>query len=170
MLTDTRGELGTGGMATKIEAARLATSSGIAVVIADGHEPDVVTRVASGEAIGTYFQPAVSRLQSRRRWMMSGLSTRGKLILDQGAAVALRKQKRSLLAAGIVDLEGKFKRGDVVNLVDSGGAKLGCGLTNYDASDIELIKGIHSNKIAGTLGHTYGSEVIHRNNLVVFRL
>jgi glutamate 5-kinase len=157
-------------MATKIEAARLATSSGIAVVIADGREPDIILRLVSGETVGTYFQPAVSRLESRRRWMMSGLSTRGKLILDSGAAVALRKQKRSLLAAGIVNVEGKFKRGDIVNLYDAGGARLGCGITNYDSADIEAVKGMHSNKIAATLDHDYGPEVVHRNNLVVFRL
>ena len=102
--------------------------------------------------------------------MMSGLSTKGKLVLDSGAALALRKQNRSLLAAGIRDIEGEFRRGDIVNIFDSGDVRLGCGITNYSSEDISAIKGVHSGKIADVLGYDYGSEVIHRNNLVVFRL
>ncbi len=170
MLTDASGALGTGGMATKIEAARLATASGVAVIIADGREPDIILRLASGETAGTFFQPVVSKLESRQRWMMSGLHTKGKIVLDAGAAVALRKQNRSLLAAGITEVEGDFERGDVVNLYDAGGIRLGCGITNYSSADVNVIKGMHSNKITSKLGYDYGSTVVHRNNLVVFRL
>ena len=99
--------------------------------------------------------------------MLSGLSTRGKLVVDAGAAVALKKQNRSLLAAGIQQIEGEFQRGDIVNIYDPDGARLGCGLTNYGSADITAIKGVHSKKIADTLGYDYGSEVVHRNNLVV---
>jgi glutamate 5-kinase len=161
------GSLGTGGMQTKIEAARLATSSGVAVVIADGREPDIVSRITAGEKIGTLFTPTAGSLESRKRWMMSGLSTKGKLTIDSGAAEALIKQNRSLLAAGITRTEGKFQRGDIVNICDPEGNHIGCGITNYSISDIVAIIGIHSKSIADTLGHDYGSEVIHRNNLVI---
>jgi glutamate 5-kinase len=167
LATGTVGDLGVGGMMTKIEAARMATACGVTVVVADGREKDVIVRIASGEAIGTRFLPAASNLESRKRWMLSGLSTRGKLVVDAGAAVALKKQKRSLLAAGIKQIEGKFQRGDIVNIYDLDGARLGCGITNYGSADIAAIKGVHSGKIAATLGYDYGSEVVHRNNLVV---
>jgi len=168
LAADTPGRLGTGGMIAKIEAAKLATASGVTVIIADGRESDIILRLASGEAIGTHFVPTTSKLESRKRWMLSGLSTKGKLVIDSGAALALRKQNRSLLAAGINQIEGRFQRGDIVNIYDPQGARLGCGITNYSSDDISLIKGAHSRKIATLLGYDYGSEVVHRNNLVVF--
>ncbi len=167
LAADTPSSLGAGGMITKLEAAKLATSSGVMVVIADGREPDVILRLANGEAIGTRFLPTTSKLESRKRWMLSGLSTKGKLVVDSGAALALRKQKRSLLAAGIGNIEGEFQRGDIVNIYDAEGSRLGCGITNYSSADINVIKGAHSKKIAALLGYDYGSEVVHRNNLVV---
>ena len=167
LATDTSSEGSTGGMITKIEAAKLATASGVTMVIADGREPDIVLRVAAGEALGTRFLPTATKLESRQRWMLSGLSTRGKLVVDSGAALALKKQNSSLLAAGIRQVEGEFQRGDIVNIYDPDGTQLGCGITNYNSGDIEVIKGTHSKKIASLLGHDYGSEVVHRNNLVV---
>ncbi len=167
LATAPSGNLGTGGMLTKIEAAKLATASGVTVIIADGNEPDVILRLAAGEAIGTRFLPTASKRESRERWMLSGLSTKGKLVVDAGAAQAIRKQNRSLLAAGIKQVEGDFQRGDIVNIYDSDGSRLGCGITNYSSADIDIIKGAHSNKITTLLGYDYGSEVIHRNNLVV---
>lgn len=167
LATDTADNLGIGGMMTKIEAARLATASGITVIIADGRETDVIVRLAAGEAIGTCFWPLTDKLESRKRWMVSGLSTRGGLVVDSGAARALRKQNRSLLATGIGKVEGEFQRGDVVTIYDHKGSLVGCGITNYSATDIGTIKGAHSKKIATLLGYDYGSEVVHRNNLVV---
>jgi len=167
LAADTASSLGIGGMMTKIEAARLATASGITVIIADGREPDVIVKLAAGEAIGTCFWPLTDKLESRKRWMVSGLSTRGELVVDSGAARALRKQNRSLLATGIKKVEGEFQRGDVVTVYDHKGAILGCGITNYSSADIGTIKGAHSKKIATLLGYDYGSEVVHRNNLVV---
>ncbi len=158
---------GVGGMITKIAAARLATASGVTVVIADGREPDIILRLAAGEAIGTRFLPTTSKLESRQRWMLSGLSTKGGLVVDTGAALALRKQNRSLLAAGIRQVKGSFQRGDIVNIYDPQGSRLGCGLTNYSARDIKVIKGVHSKQIVTLLGYDYGAEVVHRNNLVV---
>jgi glutamate 5-kinase len=167
LAADTPSKLGAGGMITKIEAAKLATSCGVMVVIADGKEADVILRLARGEAIGTRFLPATSKMESRKRWMLSGLSIKGKLVVDSGAALALKKQKRSLLAAGIKDTEGDFQRGDMVNIYDPQGSRIGCGITNYSSADIAVIKGAHSEKIATLLGYDYGSEVVHRNNLVV---
>ena len=167
LAANTVSSAGIGGMVTKIEAARLATYSGVTVVIADGRQPDILVRLASGEAVGTRFSPAASRLESRKRWMLSGLSTRGKLVIDSGAALALKKQKRSLLAAGIEQAQGTFERGDIVEIDDSDGARVGCGITNYGSRDVEVLKGSHSDRIADLLGHDYGSEIVHRNNLVV---
>jgi len=154
-------------MITKIEAARLATASGVTVIIADGREKDIILRLAHGETAGTRFMPVSGKLESRKRWMLSGLRTRGKLVVDSGAALALRKQKRSLLAAGIKEAEGNFQRGDIVNIYDPDGSRLGCGITNYNFADIGVIKGKHSKSIGELLGYDYGSEVVHRNNLVV---
>jgi glutamate 5-kinase len=167
LAADTPSKIGTGGMMAKVEAAKLATSSGVTVIIADGREPDVILRLAKGEAIGTRFLPVSNRLESRQRWMLSGLSTKGKLVVDSGAVSALKEQKRSLLAAGIKEVEGKFQRGDIVNICDAEGCRLACGITNYSSADIAVIKGAHSEKIAAILGYDYGSEVVHRNNLVV---
>ncbi|MDH5695384.1 MAG: glutamate 5-kinase [Dehalococcoidia bacterium] len=167
LAADSPSRLGIGGMVTKIDAAKLATASGVTVVIADGREPDVILRAAAGEAVGTRFLPTTSQLESRKRWMLSGLSTKGKLVVDSGAALALKKQKRSLLAAGIKNIEGEFQRGDIVNIYEPEGSRIGCGITNYSSADISVIRGVHSGKIATLLGHDYGSEVVHRNNLVV---
>jgi len=164
---ETSSNLGIGGMITKIEAAKLATTSGVTVVIADGRERDVILRLAVGEAIGTRFLPTTSKLESRKRWMLSGLSTKGKLIVDSGAALALKKQKRSLLAAGVNRVDGRFQRGDIVNICNPEGSCLGYGLANYSSADIEIIKGAHSGEITSLLGYDYGSEVVHRNNLVI---
>ena len=99
--------------------------------------------------------------------MLSGLCTRGKLIIDTGAALALKKQKRSLLSAGIQKVEGKFSRGDIVAIYDTEGIHLGCGITNYSSGDIGIIKGSRSDKIASLLSFDYGPEVVHRNNLAL---
>jgi glutamate 5-kinase len=167
MGANTAGNVGTGGMVTKIEAARVATASGVRVVIADGREADIIIRLAKGEAIGTHFLPVSDHRESRQRWMLSGLCTRGKLIIDSGAAIALKKQNRSLLAAGIKEVEGKFGRGDIVAIDDTEGNQVGCGITNYSAGDIGTIKGTQSDKIAGLLSFDYGPEVVHRNNLAL---
>ena len=167
LASGTTGNTGTGGMVTKIEAARLATSSGVTVIIANGNEPDIIPRVAAGESIGTRFLPTSNKLESRQRWMLSGLATRGKLVVDSGAALALKKHHRSLLAAGIQRTEGNFHRGDIVNILEPQGAQIGCGIANYSSADINVLKGAHSEKIASILGYDYGSEIVHRNNLVI---
>lgn len=167
LATDTPGKLGTGGMLTKLQAAKMATACGIAVVIAGGKEPDVITRLAAGEAIGTRFLPTTSKRESRERWMLSGLCTRGRLVVDAGAALALKKNKGSLLAAGIEQGGGNFQRGDIVNIYDPQGNRIACGIANYSSTQIDAIKKMHSRKIASLLGYDFGSEVVHRNNLVI---
>ncbi len=167
MAISTHSKAATGGMITKLEAARLATESGISVIIASGSEPDIIKRAVHGEAVGTRFLPVGSRKESRQRWLLSGLCTRGNVKLDKGAVTALKTQKRSLLPAGVKNVHGKFNRGDAVNILDYDGARLGSGLINYSSDDLKQIIGVHSSKIKDILGYDYGAEVIHRNNLVI---
>jgi glutamate 5-kinase len=156
---------GTGGMTTKIQAARVATSCGTSVVIANGFKDGNLYRIARGEDVGTVFTASCDDLDSRQRWIISGLASKGSLTIDAGAVKALVEQNKSLLAAGILDLEGKFQRGDIVDINDKDGNKLGCGISNYSAKEIAVIKGAHSSDINNLLGYDYGSEVVHRNNL-----
>jgi glutamate 5-kinase len=158
---------GTGGMATKIQAAKLATSSAIAVVIADGSLPGVITKLAEGMSIGTLFLPTTTKLESRKRWMISRLALRGKIIVDDGAAASLKQGRGSLLPAGVRDTEREFQRGDLVDITDLKGNRIGCGISNYSAADIQIISGTRSDEIVSLLGYQYGAEVVHRNNLVV---
>ena len=167
LVTGSTSGLGTGGMVTKIEAAKLAAESGVTVVIANGSEKDILVRVTGGEAIGTRFLPVQNKLDSRERWLLSGLCTRGKLTVDDGAALALKQKNCSLLAAGILEVEGVFQRGDIVDICDLHGVKLGSGITNYTSVEVQAIKGAHSEKINALLGYDYGSELVHRNNLVI---
>jgi len=165
----TRGQ-GIGGMATKIQAARLATASGATVVIADGREQDILLRLVKSEPIGTLFPPTTSKIESRKRWMLAGLAVKGRLVIDEGAVVALKQQNKSLLPAGIKAVEGDFRRGDAVDIVsESGkkGEKIACGIANYSSRELAMIKGTRSDRIESLLGYGYGNEVVHRNNLVV---
>jgi len=167
MACDTASRQGTGGMATKIESAKLATTSGVNVVIADGREPDVLVKISQGEDIGTLFPAQVSKMESRKRWMLSGLASKGKVTVDKGAASALKEHNKSLLPAGVVRADGKFQRGDIVDILDEQGKCIGCGISNYSSSDLAIIGGRHSDKILGLLGYDYGNEVVHRNNMVI---
>jgi len=167
LAADTPGKLGTGGMITKVEAAKLATSSGVTVVIADGRETDVILRLANGEALGTRFLPATTKLESRKRWMLTGLSLKGSIVVDAGAARALRQEKRSLLPAGVRQVEGPFERGDAIAIYDSERQQIACGIASYGSSDIETIHGLRSERIEEVLGYEYGAEVVHRDNLVL---
>ena len=167
MAGDSGSSRGTGGMVTKIEAAKLATSSGVSVIIAYGLEPDAIIKAASGQNIGTFFKARSSKLESKKRWLLSGLCCMGKLTIDKGAAIALHKKNRSLLPAGILEISGNFDRGDVVDIVDASGNHIGSGISNYSSQDLKRIKGIQSKNIADVLGYEYGDEAVHRNNLVL---
>jgi len=167
LASTTASRQGIGGMVTKIEAAKLATSSGVDLIIANGREPDVLVRIDNGEDLGTLFPAQVSKVESRKRWMLSGLASRGKVVVDKGAALALKKQNGSLLPAGVIKVDGDFQRGDITDILSDKGKQIGCGISNYSSADIAVIKGMHSDRILSFLGHEYGDEVIHRNNMVV---
>lgn len=157
---------GTGGMMTKIQAARLATESGIIVLVVGGSTDNVLVRAVAGEGIGTRFPASRTGLESRQRWILSGLGGRAAARIDDGATTALRRG-RSLLPAGVVEVKGPFDRGDSVNIIGPEGKTLACGVANYGSGDLERIKGCRSAQIAQILGYHYGDEAIHRNNLVM---
>ncbi|MBA7504988.1 Glutamate 5-kinase [subsurface metagenome] len=167
LASKTANRQGTGGMVTKIEAARLATSSGVSVIIANGCEPDILLRIDKGEDIGTVFPPQTNKMESKKRWLLSGLASKGKVVVDEGAEIAIKEQNKSLLPAGILEVTGDFQRGDILDIHDEQGRQIGCGVSNYSSADIAVIKGAHSDQILTLLGHNYGDEVIHRNNMVV---
>lgn len=159
---------GSGGMASKLEAAELATSSGTPMVIASGRTPDVLQRICAGEQIGTRFPAAISQIEARKRWLVTGMTnSRAGVRVDDGAVSALRDRGRSLLAAGITGVAGKFERGDIIRIEDSEGQLIACGLASYDSTDVEKIKGRRSSDLQEVLGHYYGMEVVHRNNLAL---
>ena len=157
---------GYGGMNAKLQAARLVTASGTAAVMASGLEKDILVRLANGERLGTYFTATGNRLESRKRWMLSGIGSRGEVIVDNGAADAVASRNRSLLPAGVTAVRGSFARGDVVAIVDPSGRRIATGICNYDSQEVERLKGVRSSQIAKVLGHEYGEEVVHRSNLV----
>ena len=161
------GARGTGGMATKVQAARIATAAGAHVVLADGRARDIALRVVGGEPVGTHFLPAGDRIESRRRYLLSGLQARGDLTVDAGALRALRTGGKSLLPAGITACEGAFLRGDVVRVLAPDGAHIASGMTDYNAEEVRQLLGKRSDQIIPTLGYEYGEEVVHRNNLVL---
>lgn len=161
------GARGTGGMATKVQAARIATQAGTHVVIADGGARDIVLRAAAGEPAGTHFLPVGDRMESRRRYLLSGLQARGRVVVDEGAAGALLRGGNSLLPAGVTACEGRFARGDVVQIVTQGGRPLASGVANYSSDEVARILGRHSDQIADVLGYEFGAEIVHRNNLVL---
>jgi glutamate 5-kinase len=158
---------GRGGMASKLQAARLATSGGSDAVIAGGLEPDAMLRLVQGEALGTFFPATADRLESRKRWILSGLSIKGSLVVDDGAAKALRERNTSLLPAGIREVCGDFQRGDTIEVTDQAGDRLATGVANYGSAELTALRGARSAQIASILGHDYGAEAVHRDNLVL---
>ena len=159
--------LGRGGMKTKLEAARLAANSGVNVFIANGRTPDVIERIMRGDSLGTFFPAASAKLESRKRWMLSGLSIRGEISIDDGAVRVLQRRNGSLLPAGVVATSGTFERGDLVSIVNGGSVQIGLGISNYSVAEVAKIRGKHSRNIADILGITYGEEIVHRNNMVI---
>ena len=157
---------GTGGMLTKIQAARLATESGVTVLVAGGATENVLVKAVKGEPVGTRFPSNRTRMESRKRWILSGLAGKAAAHIDAGAASAMGRG-RSLLPAGVVRVKGPFDRGDSVNIVGPEGKPIGCGVANYSSTDLDRIKGCRSAQIAGILGFHFGDEVIHRNNVVM---
>ncbi len=157
---------GRGGMATKLEAAKAAIRCGALTVFCNGRKRDALLRVARGDAFGTLFLTG-SRLASRKHWLAFTTRTRGELVIDDGAARALRNRGKSLLAAGITDVRGRFAIGDPVSCVDGRGQELARGLVAYDAGELRRIVGIPAREILQVLGYSNGDEVIHRDDLVL---
>jgi len=159
--------IGTGGMYSKILAAKQATSYGIPVVIMNGRKPWLLKGVVGDEDVGTLFEPTKKRMPLRKGWIAFGGRTKGAIYIDQGAVNALKNMGKSLLPSGIVRVDGGFDVGDVVRCIDEGGRVIAKGLTNYSSRDIELIKGKRTSEIERILGYKYSDEVIHRDNLVL---
>ncbi|MBI4849303.1 MAG: glutamate 5-kinase [Nitrospirae bacterium] len=159
--------VGTGGMYSKILAAKQANSHGIPVVIMNGKKGGLITRLTRGEKIGTSFQPKAQRLSSKKGWIIYGVKSKGVIHLDDGAVNALTTQGKSLLPSGILKIEGEFEVGDYVRCVNKEGKKVAKGLTNYSSKDLERIKGKKTSEIEKVLGYKYSDEVVHRNNLVL---
>ena len=165
--SDIPGALGTGGMLTKIKAARKVTAAGIPMVIANGARPDTLRRLFEGACPGSFFVPRKERLSSRKCWLAFSLKPKGAIIIDDGASRALQERGKSLLPSGIVRVIGEFNVGDPVQFIDAEGTVLGNGLVNYAARDIHKIRGLKTGQIAGCLGEKPYDEVIHRDNLVL---
>ena len=160
--------LGTGGMATKIEAAHLANRSGVKVIVASGKEHNIIIRIVNGEQIGTRFIPSVETIESRKRWLITE-RTQGKVHIDEGAAKKLITSGASLLPVGIVSFDGVFDRGSALSIHAPNGSIIAHGLSNYGSEELTLIYGKNSRKISSILGYSYGDHVIHRNNMVLLK-
>lgn len=167
MCSDAPGVLGSGGMRAKVQGAARAARSGAATVIASGRDPQCLTRIRSGERVGTLLLPARERLAARKQWLANHLQVRGRLWLDDGAVRSLRESGRSLLPVGVSRVEGAFSRGELVSCMDPGGAEVARGLANYGADDARLIAGRSSREIEQVLGFVDEPELIHRDNLVL---
>jgi glutamate 5-kinase len=157
---------GTGGMTTKLDAARIASAAGVRTVITRGAFPDRLFAILNGENFGTQFAAQPKTTNARKRWIAYGMVTTGKLFLDDGAVTAVTMKGRSLLPAGITQVDGKFEANESVSLCDRDGKEIARGITNYSSNDILLILGSQSEDIPRLLGFDGGETVIHRDNLV----
>lgn len=162
-----RTSLGTGGMTTKLEAARRVSEAGEVTVIANGRTPNIVSRLLQGEQLGTVFLPAPRKLDSRQRWIGMTAHPAGSITIDDGAAQALLTQGKSLLAVGITQVTGMFDRGDVVIVHAGSGVEVARGLVNYTADETRKIMGQRSDRFEQLLGHSAYDEVIHRDNMLI---
>ncbi len=166
-LGQSRSGLGVGGMTTKMQAANFARRAGTDVVIAAGMTENVILKSVQGKSIGTRFPAIITSLDSRQRWILGGPTAVGKLIIDQGAAKALKEGRRSLLPAGIVAVEGEFNRGSTILIADSSEHNFAKGIVRYGDKDLQLIKGCQSEQIMDLLGYFYGPVIVHRNDLII---
>ncbi|MDT8441627.1 MAG: glutamate 5-kinase [Desulfuromonadales bacterium] len=160
-------ELGTGGMATKVKAAKRAALYGAGTAIINGRTPHNLRYLFDGHELGTYFLPAVDPMAARKHWIAFTKKPRGKLLLDEGACRAVAERGKSLLPSGIRALDGSFERGDAVRLCDLAGTEFAKGVTNYSSAELGRLLGRKSSEIEAVLGYKYGDEIIHRDNLVL---
>lgn len=157
----------TGGMATKIQAARLATSFGIPVVIASGLKDGQINAILNGEKVGTIFLPREHRTHTRKRWLAYAPAVQGQIRVDAGAARAICKNGKSLLPGGVTAVEGDFEQGAIVSIIDPAGKEIARGMANYPAAAISRIKGRRTVEIGEILGYKDYDEIVHRDNLIV---
>jgi len=167
LVHDARSPMGSGGMETKLEAARIVTDAGELAVIAGGRQPEVIRRLFAAEPLGTVFVPAEQKLSSRHRWIGMTARPTGTLTVDDGAAAAVCEHGRSLLATGLVEITGRFEKGDIVLIRDQRGREVGRGLINYGSDEARLIQGRRSDEFEPLLGRRAYEEVVHRDNLVL---
>jgi len=159
--------VGTGGMATKLAAAKKAGKSGVATLIINGKTGSTLERAVAGDEVGTLFLPARESLTSRKHWIAYTLRPRGRVLVDDGACSVLRQHGRSLLPSGVITVDGEFERGACVRVCSPDGAEFGRGLIDYSSRELEQIMGHRSGDIEAILGYRYSDEVIHRDNLVI---
>ncbi|MEM6836743.1 MAG: glutamate 5-kinase [Cyanobacteria bacterium P01_C01_bin.120] len=164
---DRGSQWGTGGMLTKIEAARIAANAGVRTVITDGQHPDKLVKILAGESLGTQFSPKRTVANARKRWIAQSLIPAGKLYLDAGAVKAIQQSGKSLLPAGIIEIEGEFEPRSAVQLCDRHGSEIARGIVNYSDGDLVKIMGRQSDEIPQILGYDSGDTVVHRDNLVI---
>jgi glutamate 5-kinase len=162
------GVVGSGGMFSKIQAAKKAASVGIPTIIAHGLKPKIIERIFAGEEEGTLFLPQAAKLRSRQYWLAYSTNPVGDIVVDDGARQVLRYKGKSLLPAGIVGINGRFSAGSAVRLIDTRGEVIGIGLSNYSANDLACIKGLKTCNIQQSLGYKGYDEVVHRDNMVIF--
>jgi len=167
MVGGSAGQFGSGGMYTKLRAARLAARSGAHTVIAYGREPQVISRVLQGESLGSLLSANQQPVAARKQWLASHLKPRGILHIDRGAIKVLREDGKSLLAVGVTQVSGEFSRGELVVCVDEKGVEVARGLVNYSSKETDAIKGRPSREILELLGYVDDPELIHRDNLIV---
>jgi glutamate 5-kinase len=167
LVRPTKSDVGTGGMASKVQSARAATRRGVPVVVADARVPAILDRVVGGQDVGTLFLPQGAALPSRKHWIAFTLQPRGALVLDAGAAEAVCTGRRSLLPRGVVGVRGDFEAGEAVSLVGPDGREVARGLVRYDVRDVARLCGAKTAEIAGRLGREGPDEVVHKDDLVV---
>ena len=167
-LKDTHKEKTVGGMRAKLQAARVAMRLGVPLMIVSGHENEIIQKVLNGKDVGTAFHASKVKRDARRKWIAFSAARKGTLVVDSGASKALKSHKRSLLASGIVKVEGRFDRDAVVELETTDGNVLGRGVVRYSYRELEKIAGKKSNEIQNILGYKHRDEVIHRNDMVLW--
>ncbi len=167
LASNSKSIVGSGGMVTKIKAARIASSSGCSTLIASGRKQNILLDIKKGHVLGTLLTAGQKPIAAKKQWLMGQLKAKGKLVLDSGAEAVILKHGRSLLPVGVVEVAGKFNRGDLVSCVNSMGHELARGLVNYSADEVNKIKGQNTDDVLEILGYRQNAEVVHRDNMVV---
>jgi len=164
---DSSSDVGTGGMATKLQAAEIATRSGVEVIIAKGREPNVITDLVNNKPVGTRFKVMDDIVEGRKQWILAGPASSGSLVVDDGAQKALLTTGSSLLAKGVLSINGEFNSSSLIEIKNTNNETIARGITSYNSTDLLKIKGLHSEDIKTKLGFINGTAIIHRDDLVI---